>query len=130
MLSNGSDGVTSSKPKAYINYIFFDDQMRYAGSSGFSQVGASGAIKSHWDDAALKNIVVPKNGYVYVYVSNGSPVEVYFANLQVIQDHWPIANETHYCLFGLQMARISGGAITSNKLILHFGIVQDNYSLQ
>src|SRR6185437_639177 len=53
-------------PVAYINYIFFDDQFRYAGA-GASQVNtAINTLKDHHAD--LQNISVPKNGYIYVYV--------------------------------------------------------------
>ena len=129
-LYHGSDGVTSSTPKAYINYIFFDDQMRYAGKSGFSQVGSTGVIKNHWNDASMQNIAVPKNGYLYVYVSNESPVDVYFDNLQVVHDHGLLVEESHYYPFGLAMAGISskasvfGGA--SNKFKYNGGTELEN----
>ena len=97
-------------PKAYINYIFFDDQFKYAGS-GFSRVGTSGVVKDHWNvDAALQNISAPKNGYLFVYVSNESNFNVYFDNLQVIHKPGPIVEETHYYPFGLVMAGISSRA--------------------
>lgn len=57
-------------PKAYINYIFFDEQFKVA-ASGFSKVGSNNIVKPHTD---LSNKIAPKNGYVYIYVSNESPV--------------------------------------------------------
>lgn len=53
-------------PKAYINYIFFDEQFKVV-SSGFSKVGTAGTVKTHTD---LVNKPATKNGYVYIYVSN------------------------------------------------------------
>jgi RHS repeat-associated protein len=109
-LIRGGDGTTSSSPKAYINYIFFDEQFRYAGS-GFSRVGASGTVKSHWfEDASMQNVDAPKNGYLYVYVSNESNTDVYFDNLQVIHKRGPLVEENHYYPFGLTMAGISSKA--------------------
>ncbi|MBS1574739.1 MAG: hypothetical protein JST09_05500, partial [Bacteroidetes bacterium] len=67
-------------PKAYINYIFFDEQFKVV-NTGFSRVGSNSAVKTHTD---LTNKTAPKNGYVYIYVSNESPVDVFFDNLQVI----------------------------------------------
>jgi RHS repeat-associated protein len=101
-------------PKAYINYIFFDEQMQYAGG-GASRVGGSGAVKDHWytDQAALKNITVPKNGFLFVYVSNESNLDVFFDNLQVIHKPGPLLEETHYYPFGLTMAGISSKAASS-----------------
>ncbi|GGB17600.1 hypothetical protein GCM10011511_46740 [Puia dinghuensis] len=100
-------------PVAYINYILFDDQFRPAGS-GASQVSTdiNNALKDHHAD--LQNIPVTKNGYLYVYVSNQSPVDVYFDNLQVVQTRGPLVEENHYYAFGLAMAGISDKALKSN----------------
>ncbi|RZL13365.1 MAG: TIGR02594 family protein, partial [Pedobacter sp.] len=105
----GGDGTTSVSPKAYINYIFFDEQFRYAGGDA-SRVGSSATVKSHWSDASLKNIAVPKSGFLYVYVSNESNVDVFFDNLQVVHNRGPILEETHYYPFGLTMEGISSKA--------------------
>ena len=97
-------------PKAYINYIFFDEQFKFAGGAA-SRVGASGLVKDHWqNDPVLQNIVAPKNGYIFVYVSNESNLNVFFDNLQVIHKPVAILEETHYYLFGLTMAGISSKA--------------------
>jgi RHS repeat-associated protein len=107
----GSNGETTTIPKAYINYIFFDEQFKYAGG-GASRVGSSGLVKDHWyvDAAQLQNISAPKNGYIFVYVSNESNLDVFFDNLQVVHKPGPILEETHYYPFGLTMAGISSKA--------------------
>jgi hypothetical protein len=58
-------------------------------------VGAGGTVKQHWTDG-LQNINVPKNGYVFVYVSNESNFDVFFDNLQVVHKPGPLLEETHY----------------------------------
>ncbi|MBN8856769.1 MAG: hypothetical protein J0H29_00190, partial [Sphingobacteriales bacterium] len=88
---------TPTVPKAYINYIFFDEQFKVA-QSGFSRAGSNSVVKTHTD---LTNKTAPKNGYVYIYVSNESPVDVFFDNLQVIHTRGAILEETHYYPFGL-----------------------------
>ncbi len=117
----GANGETTTIPKAYINYILFDDQFKYAGG-GASRVSTSGQVKDHWyvDGAQLSNIPVTKNGYIFVYVSNESNLDVFFDNLQVIHKPGPILEETHYYPFGLTMAGISSKA--AGKLENKYGI--------
>ena len=68
-------------------------------------VGSNSTVKDHFTD--LQNIVVSKSGFVYIYCSNESPVDVFFDNLQVIHTRSPILEETHYYPFGLTMSGIS-----------------------
>jgi len=93
--------------KAGIAFILFDEQFKYAGS-GFDPVDASssGGLKSH----VLPPINVPKNGYIYIYCSNESNIDVFFDNLEVIDIKGPILEETHYYPFGVTMAGISSNA--------------------
>ncbi len=99
------------RPKAFINYIFFDEQFRMVpGGGGFSAVSNTPALKDHFSE--LQNKVAQKNGYVYIYVSNESPVNVFFDNLQVVHTRGAILEETHYYPFGLTMAGISSKALS------------------
>jgi RHS repeat-associated protein len=103
----------TTKPKAYINYIFFDEQFKYAGG-GFNRVADNPGFKNH----DFGSIPVPKNGYVYIYCSNESPVNVFFDNLQVVHTRSAILEETHYYPFGLVQQGISSKAAGSvtNKI--------------
>jgi hypothetical protein len=59
----------TARPKAFINYILLDDQFKFV-SGNFSAVeNVPDSLKQHYNDIALQNISVPKNGYLYVYVS-------------------------------------------------------------
>lgn len=102
---NESEGGTT--PRAYLNYLFLDEQLRCIGS-GFSKIGKNREVKDHF--AELENVVAPGNGYVYIYASNESPVDVFFDNLQVVHTRGSILEETHYYPFGLVMAAISSKA--------------------
>jgi|CXWL01.1.fsa_nt_gi YD repeat-containing protein len=95
-------------PKAYINYLFFDEQFKYV-SGGFSKVGSNSVIKDHFSE--LQNLTASKSGYIYIYVSNESPVNVFFDNLQVVHTRGAILEETHYYPFGLTMSGISSKAL-------------------
>ena len=71
--------TSSGVPKAYINWILFDEQFKYY-DGGFEQVGASGATTIHYKPG----LAVGKNGYLYIYTSNeATNIDVFFDNLQV-----------------------------------------------
>jgi RHS repeat-associated protein len=117
MLNNQQSQSSANQlvPRAFINYLFFDEQFKCVGS-GFSQVGSNSVVKDHYaSNNVFHGIEVPKNGFVYIYCSNQSPVDVFFDNLQVVHTRGPILEETHYYPFGLTMAGISTKAAGSMK---------------
>lgn len=108
MFNNQTDqDPFDAKPRAFINVIFFNEQFKAVGFRT-SIVGESGSLKDHFAD--LQNIEVEKNGFVYIYCSNETNVDVFFDNLQVVQDRGRILEETHYYPFGLTMTGISSKA--------------------
>lgn len=85
---------------------FFNEQFEFV-SGGFDRVGTNGQVKSR--DHGL--VDVPKDGYVYIYVDNESLVDVFFDNIQVIDNKGPLIEETHFYPFAVTMAGISSTAI-------------------
>lgn len=118
-LSNNPTPVESTKPRAYINYIIFDEQFRYVDGWASPVDDDANNVKDHHElDPHLSNIAVTKNGYIYIYCSNESPVNVLFDNLQVVHDKSRLLEETHYYPFGLTMSGISSkaaGSLTNRK---------------
>ena len=97
--------ASGNAPKAYLTVLFFDERFKFVeeGSNSIrvSQADAANAI------LPLANLKAPKNGYVYIYVSNESSEYVYFDNLQVSFTRGRIIEENHYYAFGLKIAGIS-----------------------
>jgi len=116
-------GYVNTLPKAFLNWVFLDEQFNIvASNSGFEQVAAidpwSGGVGAK---IMLNNHQILKNGYLYVYISNESPnVDVFFDNLMVTHIRGPILEENHYYPLGLTMAGISSKALAfgepANKL--------------
>jgi hypothetical protein len=73
-----SQSAVAGKPKAFLNWILLDEQFNYV-SGGAEQAGADNEFKTHIQN----NLPVTKNGYLYIYTSNESSVDVFFDNLQV-----------------------------------------------
>jgi RHS repeat-associated protein len=108
---NNDRSYDSSRPKAYLNWILFDDQMNYVASNSGVQQVQSGSNKQPLV-APLQTI--SKNGYLFVYVSNESPQDVYFDDITVKHYTGPLLQEQSYYPFGVEMAAISDKAM--NKL--------------
>jgi RHS repeat-associated protein len=100
-------GVVSTSPKAYLNIVFFDEQFKFV-QTGSQLIPAN--VEGTAQHIVNTGTQVPKNGYVYIYVSNESNDLVYFDNLQITHLKGPILEETHYYPFGLTMAGISSKA--------------------
>lgn len=107
---NGSQHAPpGSTPKAYINWVFLDDQFNpvTTGMSGATRVSdANNTLKAH-----TATVNISKNGYLYVYCSNESDVDVFFDNLQLVHTRGPLLEETQYYPFGLLMSGISFSAL-------------------
>ncbi len=106
-----NDSNPSVKPKAYLNWILLDDQLKYVSSSpqsGAMVVGLPGALGT----LANTGIPITKNGFLYIWVSNETVGwNVFFDNLKVAHYPGPLLEETHYYPFGLTMAGISSKAL-------------------
>jgi len=103
-LINTGDDVNPALPKAYINYILFDEKfVPYDG--GFTQVTADALETGGGIPHKLLQLqqVVAKPGYAYIYLSNENDklVDVYFDDLKITHSHGPVVQSDDYYPFGL-----------------------------
>lgn len=104
-----SDPAQTGRPKAYLNFVLFDDQFKLVEeNSGVRQVKAE---PDQLQTLGQDEMVVSKSGFLYVYTSNESPQDVFFDNVTVALVSGPLLEETHYYPFGLTMAGISLNAL-------------------
>ncbi|NML21937.1 hypothetical protein HHL16_13695 [Pseudoflavitalea sp. G-6-1-2] len=112
-----SNGTPLGKPKAYLNWILLDEQMKIVSTNGISSAQVVGNA-DELTTLAPAQLNIPRNGFLYIYVSNETQNwDVFFDNLSVKHYTGPLTEETHYYPFGLTMAGISSKAIgrTDNK---------------
>jgi RHS repeat-associated protein len=102
------EAVPASRPKAYLNFVLFDDNFKMVESnSGVRQVKGE---PDELQELSVDKMVVEKSGFFYVYSSNESQQDVYFDNLTTGLSAGPLLEETHYYPLGLVMTGISSKA--------------------
>jgi len=111
--SKDADENLSDKPKAYLNYVLFDDMFNMVDeNSGVKQVQGS---PDELQTLSVNKFSIKKTGILYIYTSNESGENVYFDNLVISHNSGPLLEETHYYPFGLTMAGVSSAAIKGSK---------------
>ncbi|HRQ49449.1 MAG TPA: RHS repeat-associated core domain-containing protein, partial [Agriterribacter sp.] len=114
-----------SAPQAYLTIMFFDERFNFisAADGGVSQAQVNATWSTSTAPLALGTVKAPKNGYVYVYISNRSDQHVYFDDFKVAITAGNIIEENHYYSFGLKIA-----AISSKKLgHVNEGVLKNDY---
>lgn len=102
----GIGGASSVLPKAYLAYIFFDENFQFV-PSGASAVSISTAAYNSFEKLT-RSFTAPQNGYLYIYVaneSNTSTSNVYFDEMYInrkgTNNKLQVKQATDYYPFGL-----------------------------
>jgi RHS repeat-associated protein len=116
----GVGGASSTLPKAYLAYIFFDENYQFV-TSGSGAVSISTAAYNAFERLA-RTYTATKSGYLYVYVaneSNTSTSNVYFDEMYIThQKNSPklqVTQASDYYPFGLAFNEYSKELIPRNK---------------
>jgi RHS repeat-associated protein len=106
---------SNAAPKAYLNWMYLDEDFNVY-SSGASQVPTSASATAV--AITIPTSVVVKHGYLYVYLRNESPQNLFFDNLVINHQRGPVLEETAYYPFGLTINGLSSKAIgkTENRV--------------
>lgn len=107
--SHPEDGSIAETPRAYLNWVLFDEQFKYVpDGSGFIRVpGFSNDIQT----LVNSNIPVVKSGYLFVYLSNETQKrDVFFDNLVVQHYTGPLSETADYTAWGLDMKMLESKA--------------------
>lgn len=103
-----------SKPKAYLNFLFFDEQMQLMPE--YSRIWQSESA-NNWHRIGTTEeeyMEVPQNGYMVSYISTQSEAPAYFDNYAVTLQPGVLLEEKHYYPYGLPI--VGMGSSASNML--------------
>jgi RHS repeat-associated protein len=108
---------SSGTPQAYLNIIFFDENFNFVplGSTG-TRVTNSGNAQN----IPMQVSQAPKNGYVFVYVSNESATPVFFDNLELYHTRGRLVEENTFYPYGLKIAALSSKAFDAPKNLYQY----------
>jgi RHS repeat-associated protein len=104
-LSNNTPSIPTT-PRAYLNYLFFDEQFNFVAQGS----GAKPVTSANDAQLIASGLKAPKNGYVFVFLSNESDLPVYFDQFYVTHERGAILEENHYYPQGLKLAGICAKA--------------------
>jgi RHS repeat-associated protein len=100
--------------------MFLDDQLKESPGTGATLSTNSLPVTTAdiLGNLTYNGAVMPKNGYIMVWVANTTANwDVFFDNLVVKHYNSPIQEETHYYPFGLAMTAISSRTIKLNNKV-------------
>jgi len=100
----------NTRPKAYLNWVVVDEEFKKVSSPNHAGAVQVPLITGSMQAQAMigpANMVVRRNGYLYVYLSNESNQNVDFDNLVISQKRGPLVEQKDYYAFGLEIPGLS-----------------------
>jgi RHS repeat-associated protein len=132
-LINSGPDVDGTRPKAFINYLLFDENfVPYDG--GFTQVPANALETGSGITHKLMQLqkVVPRPGYAYVYLSNENDklVDVYFDDLKITHSPGPVVQSDEYYPFGLTFNSYQRENSNENRFLYNQGTGEKTFKTE
>ncbi len=106
LISTKETNYINTQPKAFLNWMVVDEEFNPVPSTNHVNVAQVPVINSGNSKVQLigpANMVVRRNGWLYVYVSNESAMDVYFDDLIINHKRGPIVEEKFYYPFGMEV---------------------------
>jgi RHS repeat-associated protein len=100
------NNTPESYPKAYLSYVLFDEDFNMVSGNVVRINKGANALQDY-----SGYLDVPQNGYLYVYESNESPVDVWFDDLVVTHRNGPLLQENTIYPYGLAINSQSSAAL-------------------
>lgn len=95
-------GASTNSPQAFLNYIMLDENLKVIeGQSGFIQT----TTPDNWMELTVPTFEASQSGYLVVFLSNESRLNVLFDNLSVKHYKGKLLEENHYYPYGLTISK-------------------------
>lgn len=120
------NNTAATNPKAYLNFVLFDEDFNMVSGSAVRINKGPDVLQDY-----LGYLEVPKNGFLYVYTSNESPVDVWFDDLAVTHRSGPLLQESTLYPYGLEIASQSSRALmkTANEYLYQGKELDEDFAL-
>ena len=133
MLAKDSTTYVNTRPKAFLNWMVVgEDYIAATGSSNHVnavQMPVCNAGDTLKQMVGPVNMVIRRNGWIYIYLSNESNQDVYFDNLVINLKHGPLLEQKDYYSFGMENPILCTQALKyqykSNRLRYNGKEIQD-----
>ena len=132
------DAVTNTAyPRAYLNYLVFDENFEL--QTDHSKVVQLTGSANSWHLMDIQgDQVMPINGYVLMYFSNESHIDVAVDNLHIINYESELLEEQHYYPHGLVIEEAGQGTVNpenqylaqGNKLQKELGLFINDFNFR
>lgn len=118
-LINSGPLVNTNAPKAYINYLLFNDKYALV-DAGFTQISESALETGGGVPHQLLQLqtIIKEPGFIYIYLSNENDklVDVFFDDLKITHHHGPLVQSDSYYPFGLTFNSFRSKGIIENQI--------------